>query len=175
MIVRRACCWLLVGLSLAPAGCATTKKQKSREAVEAEVTESFVRLQAAIDELRKGETENLWDLLAERSVDEATKKAKAFRADFAKRDKEEQEEIAQELGATADEIRDKLSPYGYFRIQRNKIYERYLMVVAAEVDHVKLAGDEATVYYVADETNRDKKPIDFVREDGRWRAILSIP
>ena len=48
-------------------------------------------------------------------------------------------------------------------------------MVAAEVDHVILDGDEATVYYRSNDAGSDKKPVEFVREDGRWRAVLSIP
>jgi hypothetical protein len=175
MAVCRGWCWLLIGLLFLPAGCTQPKKKKSAEAVKAEVAESFNRLQAAIDELRKDDTDKLWALLAEKSQDDAAKKAKAFRTDFAKRDKEEQAEIAQQLGATAEEIRDKLSGFGYLRMMQPKLYERYLMVVAAEVDHVTLDGDVATVYYRPDREVRDTKSVEFVREDGRWRAVLSIP
>jgi hypothetical protein len=170
---------LLLGLSLLVTGCATAKKKKSPEAVKAEVAESFARLQEAIDELRKDDanTEKLWGLLAEKSQDDAGKKAKAFRTDFAKRDQEEQADLAREVGATAEQIREKLTGFGYLRMMRPKLYERYWMMVAAEVDHVNVtpAGDEATVYYIPGDTERDKKSIDFVREDGQWRAILGIP
>jgi hypothetical protein len=175
MGVGRGWCWLLIGLLFLPTGCTPTKKKKSAEAVRADVAECFNKLQAAIDELRDGDPEKLWELLAEQSKADAAKKAKAFRTDFAKRDKEEQAEIARKFGATVEEVRDKFSGLGYFRWMSDKIYERYFLMVKAEVDHVTLDGDEATVYYRPDDATRNTKSVEFVREDGRWRAILSIP
>ena len=175
MLICRGWCWLLIGLLVLPAGCTPTKKKKKAEAVEAEVAESFGRLQEAIADLQKRQTEKLWDILSEKSQDDAARRAKAFRADFARRDKEEQVTIAQQLSATVEEIRDKLNGFGYVRMKHETIYDRYWMMVAAVVDHVRLHGDEATVYYKPDDSERDMKSVDFVREDGQWRAILSIP
>lgn len=178
MARRRDWCWLLIGLLLLPAGCVSTKNKKSGSsaAVKAEVTESFEKLKVAIPELLKGETEKLWDILAAVSHEEAAKKAKAFRADFATLDKEKQAELAQQMGATATEIRDKLSGYGYLRLVRDRLYENYWMVAAAPIDHIKLeAADEATVYYTQDDSEQEKKSIVFILEEGQWKAVLRIP
>jgi hypothetical protein len=178
MFSRRQWYWLLVGLVLLPAGCTSGKKSKrTEESVKAEVTESFERLKEAIAELRRGDTEKFWDLLAGDSKDEATKKAKAFRADFAKLDKKEQAERAKEYGATADEIREKLNGYGYLRLMQEKFYKRWWMLTAAQIDHITpdLKNDEATVFYKQDESEPEVKSLRFAFEDGKWRAMLPIP
>lgn len=175
MVGRRICCTLLIGVALAPAGCATAKKKKSLEAVKAEVTESFEKLKEAIAEMRDGHTEKLWIVLANESLADSDKRAKAFRAEFAKLDKEEQAEQAQQWGATAEQIRDKLNGQGYLGIVHAEIYKRYWLMVGAPVDDVTIKGDEATVYYTPDDTDRDKKSVVFIREDGDWKAVLYIP
>src|SRR5262245_31494671 len=129
MVVRSIACLLLVGLALAAAGCATAKKKKSPEAVKAEVAEAFTKLKEAIADMRDGHTEKLAIILAQESRDDADKQAKAFRSEFAKLDKEEQAEQARQWGATADQIRERLSGQGYLGITHAEIYKRYWMMV----------------------------------------------
>jgi len=175
MTARRTCCLLLVGVALASGGCATAKKKKSSDAVRAEVAESFGKLKEAIADMRGGQTEKLAIILSEESRNEADKRAKAFRAEFAKLDKEEQAEQARQWGATADQIRERLNGQGYLGIVHEEIYKRYWLMVGAPADDITIKGDEATVYYVPDDSDREKKSIVFVREDGDWKAVLYIP
>jgi hypothetical protein len=177
MPVRRGWCLLLIGLMLAPAGCTVGKKKKGAEAGKEEIRDRFVRLQECIADLRTGETEKLWRMLSSESQASAAGKAKAFRSDFAKLDKEEQTERAKLYGATPEEIREKLSGHGYLRLMREFVYERYFLLVGAPVDDndISLRGDKAVVSYTQDDTEHDKKRIEFVREEGEWRVVLSIP
>ena len=178
MLSRRAWYWLLVGLLFLSGGCTTGKKNKrTEESVRAEVTESFGRLKEAIADLRRGDAEKLWDILAEESHAEAAKKAKQFRAEFAKLDKQEQAEQAKEYGATADQIREKLSGYGYIQLMAEKFYKRWWMLTAAEIDHITLDQKkvEALVYYKQDDAEPQIPSLRFVLEDDQWNAILPIP
>ena len=175
MVPRFVTLLLLVGLALAAAGCSSAKKKKSLEAVKAEVAESFTKLKEAIADMREGHTEKLWMILAEESLAEADKRAKSFRAEFAKLDKEEQQEQARQWGATADQIRERLNGQGYLGIRHEEIYKRYWMMVGAPVEDITPKGDEATVYYSPDDSDRDKKSVTFVREDGEWKVVLHVP
>jgi hypothetical protein len=175
MVPRPVSFLLILGLALAAAGCTTAKKKKSPEAVKAEVAESFTKLKEAIADMREGHTEKLWLILAEESLAEADKRAKSFRAEFAKLDKDEQQEQARKWGATADQIRERLSGQGYLGITHGEIYKRYWMIVGAPAEDITIKGDEATVYYAPDESDRDKKSVTFVREDGEWKAVLHVP
>ena len=177
MPARRGWCWFMVAAMLLPAGCSGGQRKRSDEAVKKEVRESFIRLQDSIADLRTGLTEKLWSVLSSQSRESAEKKAKVFRKDFAKLDKDEQAEQAKQYGATPDEIREKLSGYGYVRLMREFIYERYFLVVGAPVDDndITLRGEQAVVYYTQDDAERDKKRIELVREEGEWKAVLDIP
>jgi hypothetical protein len=176
MAWRRGWCWLFIGLLLLPAGCAPPKNKRNSAAVKQDVVESFEALKVAIAELLDGHTDRLWDVLADRSQAEAAKKAKAFRADFAKREKEEQGQMAREAGATVDQLREKLNGFGYIRLMREALYHRYWMMATAEIDHIRLESeDEATVYYTLDDSEQEKKPLSFFLEDGQWKAVLRIP
>jgi hypothetical protein len=175
MVFRPVSFLLIIGLALAAASCTTAKKKKSPEAVKAEIAESFTKLKEAIADLREGHTEKLWMILAEESLAEAEKRAKSFRAEFAKLDKDEQQEQARQWGATADQIRERLNGQGYLGIVHAEIYKRYWLMVGAPVDDITPKGDEATVYYSPDESDRDKKSVTFVREEGGWKAVLHVP
>jgi hypothetical protein len=177
MAWRRICCGLLlIALPLLPTGCTQPKKKRNADAIKADVAESFTRLKEAIAELREGQTEKFWDVLCEYSKAEASKRAKAFRADLAKREKEEQDDIAKQLGVRADDLREKLNGYGYIRLMSEKIYEEYLLVAGAAVDHVNLdADDAASLYYVVEDVEKDKKSFPFYLEEGEWKVKLRIP
>jgi hypothetical protein len=176
MAWRRAFCWLLIGLLWLPAGCTQSKKKRSSEAIKADVAESFARLKEAIAELREGNTDKFWDVLCEYSKSEASKRAKAFRADFAKREKEQQDDIAKQLGVRAEDLREKLNGYGYIRMMREKIYEDYLIVAGGAMDHVTLdADDAANVFYKIEDVDHEIKSFPFFLEEGEWKVKLRIP
>src|SRR5262249_55344781 len=176
MLVSRGWCWLLIGSLLLSSGCTTGKRKKDSAAVKEQVADSFEKLKEAIADVQKGHTEKLWDIMSDVNIRDANKKAKAFRAEFAKWDKEEQVEFAQQVGATAEDVRDKLNGYGYIRLMRDKLYDRYWMVAAAPIDHIKMeAEDEASVYYKPDDADQEKQSITFILEDGQWKAKLNIP
>src|SRR5262245_17389296 len=175
MPLRRCWCWCLIVAMFLSAGCAVGKKKKPAESSKEEIMQSFARLQESIADLRTGQTEKFWSMLSSETQAAAEKKAKAFRKEFAELDMEEQADRARQFGATPEQIREKLSGYGYVRLMREFIYERYLLMVAAPVDAVKMGSDEAIVFYTLDDAERDKKPVRFVREEGDWYAVLDIP
>jgi hypothetical protein len=173
---REISCWILVGLLVLTSGCMGSKKKRNSTPAVDEVTESFERLKEAIAELREGHTDKFWNMLSEASRAEANKRAKAFRADFAKRENNEQEEIAEQLGVRPDELRERLKGFGYVRVMSEKIYERYWMIPGAAVDHHKVESDDAVIiYYAADESDRATSSVRFVLEEGQWLADLPIP
>jgi hypothetical protein len=176
MAWRQIGCWIFIGLLVLTTGCTPPKKKRSSAPVTEEVKESFERLKEAIAELREGHTDKFWNLLSDASQAEANKRAKAFRADYAKRESHEQEEIAEKLGVRADELRERLNGFGYVRVMSETIYERYWMIPGAAVDHPNVEGDDAVrIFYTADESDREKSSVLFVLEDGQWLADLRIP
>jgi hypothetical protein len=176
MAWRQGWCWFFIGLLMLPTGCTPTKKKRSSAAVKEEVAESFEKLKEGIADLREGHTDKFWDVLCEAGQEEASKRAKAFRADFAKREKTERDEIAAELGVRADDLREKLNGFGYVRLTSKALYKEYWLLAGAAVDHVTIqAEDEATLFYKLDDATHEIKSLRFYQEDGQWKAELRIP
>jgi hypothetical protein len=131
------------------------------------VRERFAEVQAAI---KAKDADKLWGLLSGKSRADAEKEAKAVRAAYEKADAEGKAKQEKELGLPGAELAT-LTGVGFlktktFRDKRDEVADGIVTRVTAQ-------GDSATVYF--DEPDGDHEKLVFLREDGQWKAWMTIP
>jgi hypothetical protein len=156
----------LVLLALA-GGCSPQPTGRPAPDDEAAVRQKFAELQAAV---KSRDAAKLWALLDAKSRADAEKAAETLRAahaDAGAEDKAKQEEA---LGLTSTELA-QLTGVGFLKTKR--FQGKYHELPDSRIDKVSVQGDNATVYYV--EPDEDKEKLLFVRQDGQWNAWLAMP
>jgi hypothetical protein len=156
------------GCAPGPAGGPPPAQQTpegSREA-ESEVRERFTEIQAAI---KARQTDKLWDLMSSRSRADAEKVAKFIRTACSQASPEEKAKQQKDLGLAE---KDLLKLTGKELLGTKRFLRKYDEVAGGTVDRVTAYGDHATVYFT--ETDGDKEKMVFLREEGQWKAWLSI-
>jgi hypothetical protein len=165
--------WLVVLASSALAGCSGEAPNRSGPQggsspdAEAEVRAKFAEVQSAS---KSQDPNKLWDLLSGRSQADADKEAKGIRAAYRQGSPEQRGKQEKEWGLPGGELA-KLTGARFLetRVFRHKRDE----VAGGKVTRVRAEGDSATVYF--DDPEGDKEKLRFVREDGQWKAWMTIP
>ncbi len=134
---------------------------------EGQVRAVFEAIQAAI---KAKDADKVWDLLSSKSRDDAEQAAKSVREAYEKADPEGKAKMAKDLGLPGEKMA-KLTGKGFLETKRphHKLDE----LSEGKVTKVTVGEDGATVYF--DEIDGDHEKCRFLREDGRWKAWVTIP
>jgi hypothetical protein len=65
----------------------------------------------------------------------------------------------------------KLDGKGFLKTKR--FHKRYHDIPGGKIDKVEIQGESATVYFLDEES--DKEKANFLRQDGQWKAWLTMP
>jgi len=160
--------WLgLLGTAIA-LGCAkTTERPLANADEEGVVREQFAELQTA---LRNRDADKLRMLLDSRSQADADRAAQAIRTAYAEASPQEKAEQEKALALTGTELAG-LTGKGFLKSKR--FHDKYEEMPDGKIDKVVMQGDNATVYYL--EPDEDKEKAILVRQDGRWKVWLTMP
>jgi hypothetical protein len=131
------------------------------------VRERFTAIQAAI---KARQTDKLWDLLSSKSRVDADKEAKGIRTACEQASPEEKASQQKDLGLAE---KDLLNLTGKGFLGTKRFLRKYDDVAGGTVDRVTAQGDSATVYFT--DTDNEKEKMVFLREEGQWKAWLSMP
>jgi hypothetical protein len=134
---------------------------------ETAVREKFAALQEAVG---KEDAEKIWSLMDDQSRADAERAAQAVRAAHDKATAEEKANQEKDLGLTAAEVAVLTGP-GVLKTKR--FQRKYGELPESKVEKLTVQGDNATVYYV--EPDNDKEKLHFVRQEGQWKAWLAVP
>jgi hypothetical protein len=173
MRCSRPVSWSLPGLLLL-LGCSNPPGPPAppKPTDEQQIRDTFARLQAALEQHRKtgDQAEVIWEFLAPDTQADARREAKAIRTRYVAADKNEKATMQEKLGLSEEELPSLKGP----GLLRSKLFPgKYDELVGSRVEKVTLKGEEeASLRYVEDDG--DKVDLRFVRDDGRWKAVLGI-
>jgi hypothetical protein len=153
------CVALVLGCSKAP--------DSSPAEEEGAVRAQFAALQAA---LKGGDPDKLWMLLDSKSQADAERAAKTIQTTYGKASAEEKAEQEKALGLTGPELAG-LTGKGFLKTKR--FQRKYHDLPDSTIEKVLIQGESATVHYL--ESDGDKEKAIFVRQDGKWKAWLTMP
>jgi hypothetical protein len=156
----------LLGIAVA-LGCSSKPSDRAANDEESIVREQFAELQSAI---KSRDTEKLWALLDARSRADAERAAKNIQTTYNQAGAEEKSKQEEALGLSGTEL-SKLDGKGVLKTKR--FQKRYHEVPEGKIGKVDVQGDSATVHYLDDEGEKEKAI--FVRQDGQWKAWLTMP
>jgi hypothetical protein len=152
-------------------GCSprTTEPPAATQAANEEgpVREKFAELQSAI---KSQDTEKLWALLDARSRSDAERTAKDMQAAYKQASSEKKAKQEETLGLSGKELAD-LTGQGVLKTKR--FQKKHHEIPDGVIDRVAIQGDSATLYY--HEPDGDNEKAIFVRQDGQWKAWLTMP
>jgi hypothetical protein len=134
---------------------------------EDKVKEACVAFQDAI-KARDGA--KLWDLLDSASRASAEKFARSYKARYAKADDAGKKELQKNLGLTAEQLAD-LTPQLF--LQSKRYHGKYHEVPGSKLDKIAIDADQATVFYIEDDGDREK--LTFLRQEGKWKVSAPPP
>jgi hypothetical protein len=135
--------------------------------VEAQVRDAFAHFQAAV---ARGDGEELWGLLAEKSRAAAERVVRDVRAAYEQAGRDGKAKLAELLGLPGKEVA-KLTGQAFLKSRRFR--DKYDEAAAGKVTKVVVQGDSATVHW--DDPDGEREKTIFVREGDRWKAWLSMP
>jgi hypothetical protein len=165
----KTCClgWTsLLGIAIA-LGCSSKPSDHSVPGEEDAVREKFAELRSAI---KSRDAEKLWALLDARSRADAERAAKNIQTAHNQAEAAEKAKQEEELGLSGTELAG-LDAKGFLKTKR--FQKRYDEVPDSKIDRVVVQGDSATVHYL--EADGEEEKAIFVRQDGRWKAWLTMP
>jgi hypothetical protein len=139
----------------------------ARAGDEDDVRKAFADLQKA---LKAQDPEAIWPLLDAASQKAAEAKAELTRTAYAKAGAKDKATLQKALGLSADEL-DKLT--GKLYLKSKKFTAKYDEIPGGKVTRATVDGDRATVFYT--EPDGDKEKTELVRQDGKWKVVLTIP
>ena len=131
------------------------------------VRKKFAELQSAI---KSHDAEKLWALLDVRSRADAERVAKNIQTAYSQAGAEEKTKQEEALGLSGTELA-KLDGKGFLKIKR--FQKKYHDVPGCKIDKVDIQGENATVYFLDEEGDKEKAI--FLRQDGQWKAWLTMP
>jgi hypothetical protein len=134
---------------------------------EATVRAQFAALQAAV---KDGDADKLWSTFDNRSQADAERVAQTVQAIYAKAAPSEKIELEKSLGLSGGELA-VLTGKDYLKTKR--FQGKYHDVPGSTIEKVVIQGDSATVHYL--ESDGDKDKAIFVRQQGKWKAWLTMP
>jgi hypothetical protein len=155
-----------IGCSGKPADRSPSSDGSSSEA-EVHVRAKFAEFQKTIKARDAGE---VWKLLSSKSRADAEQVAKEIRTTYEQARPEEKAKREKALGLSGAELA-KLTGPGFLKTR--PFLRKYDEVTESKVDKVIVQGDNATVYW--EDPEGDKGKTIFVREDGQWKAWLTMP
>jgi hypothetical protein len=159
-----------VPLALLLAGCTAPAEKtpaKGGDRDEAEVRQVFTDFQAA---LKQRDGARLWDLLAEDSRQDADRRAKGLKDDFAKADEAKRAEMEKNLELPAHAL-PILDGKGY--LKSKQFFGKYHEVPDSKLKDIAVKGDKAQLNYV--EEDGDEERLQLVREQGHWKLLVEMP
>jgi hypothetical protein len=134
---------------------------------EGEIRKLFADFQAAVKE-RDGD--QLWDLFADESQQDADRKAKTIKEDFAKADAEAKKAMAKKLDVPEADL-GELTGKKYLKSQQ--FFGKYHEVPESSFQKAAITGDKATIHYKEEDGDAVKQPA--VRENGKWKLVVEMP
>jgi hypothetical protein len=126
------------------------------------VRKEFAELQSA---LKSNDAEKLWALLDARSRADAERAAKNIQTAYNQAGAEEKA-----LGLSGTELA-KLDGKGLLKTKQ--FQKKYHEIPDGKIDKVDIQGENATVYFLDEEGDKEKAI--FLRQDGQWKAWLTMP
>lgn len=158
-------CLLLLGIA---AGCTGRPPDGPVSEDEPVLRQRFGELQEAI---KNGDTDKLWSMLDSRSQAEAENAARVVLAQYSSAGPEQKARLEAALGLSAADMAGltgkivlKTKPF---------LNSKYRDLPGSQIEKVTGTGDDATVYYL--ETDGDREKLIFVRQQGLWRVWLAVP
>jgi hypothetical protein len=131
------------------------------------VRERFAELQSAI---KSGDADKLWAMLDKRSQTDADRIAQGIRTSYEKASNEEKAEQEKALGLTGAEL-TTLTGKGF--LKAGPFHKKYHELPDGQIEKVVVGKEGATVHFL--EPDGDKEKAAFVRQDGQWKAWLTMP
>ncbi len=128
---------------------------------------AFAALQAAF---KTWEPDKLWDRLSSKSHADAEQTARGLREDYEKAGAEGKAKLVKDLGLPGEKV---AALTGRAFLETRRFRDKYDEVAAGKVTKVTVQADSAAVYH--DEPDGDREKTLFLREDGRWKAWLTMP
>jgi hypothetical protein len=157
------CVTLVLGCSKAPEKAPDSSPAEE----EATVRAQFAAVQGA---LKNGDPDKLWMLLHSKSQADAERAAKAVRATYAKAGPQDKAELEKSLGLNGTEVAG-LTGKGFLKSKQFR--RKYDDMPDSTIEKVVIQGESATVHYL--ERDGDKEKAILVRQDGQWKAWLTMP
>jgi hypothetical protein len=161
--------WAGLLIAVCAAGCNAERKPPAPAPADegGAVRARFAEVQAA---LKAGDADKLWPLLNEKSHADAERTARKVRAAYAEANPEGKAKLEEAVGLRGAELAG-LTGKGFLKSERFR--GKYRDVPGSAVEKVALEGDNATVYYL--EEDGDKEKMILVREGGAWKVWLTMP
>jgi hypothetical protein len=131
------------------------------------VRKKFAELQSAI---KNHDAEKIWALLDARSRADAERAAKNIQMAYKQAGAEEKAKQEEALGLSGTELA-KLDGKGFLNTKR--FQRKYHDIPDGKIDKVDIQGENATVYFLDEEDDKEKAI--FLRQDGQWKAWLTMP
>jgi hypothetical protein len=133
---------------------------------EAELRQKFKDLQAAI---KARDNERIWGLLHGKSQAAAEERARAIRTACERASPEDRAKQAEAQEVSGEKLAT-LTARGFLDTWtfRRKATE----VAESTIDRVTVGGESGTVYFT--EPDDDKEKMVFLREDGQWKAWMTM-
>ena len=148
-------------------GCSSKPSDRPATDEQGAVREKFAELQSAI---KSRDAEKLWALLNDRSRADAERAAKAIQTAYNQAGAEDKTKQEGALGLSGKELAG-LDGKGFLKTKR--FQKKYQEVPDGKIDKLDIQGESATVYFL--EPDGDKEKAIFVRQDGQWKAWLTMP
>jgi hypothetical protein len=136
------------------------------DADEDKVKEAFAALQAGI---KAGDVDKLWPLLDTTTQKAVEKAATALAAEYDKAKPEGKAQLEKLFGLSAEEM-GKLKTEPKLFVKTKRFIGKWHEVPGSKVDKVTVSDDKATLNYTEDDG--DKEKLEFVKQDGKWKAVL---
>jgi hypothetical protein len=151
------------------AGCPSTPSESAKKNAdpEAAIRQVFADFQGG---LKAHDGAKLWDVLAEDSRQDADRKAKEIKSDFAKADEQQQAELAKKFALTAGDLRN-IDGKGYLKTQQ--FFGLYHEVPDSNLKSVSVSGEKASLKFI--EEDGDEVTMKLQQEQGHWKLIVEMP
>lgn len=150
-------------------GCSAKPSDRPVTGIEEDdaVRKKFAELQSAI---KSHDAEKLWALLDARSRTDAERAAKNIQSAYNQAGAEEKAKQEEAFGVSGTELA-KLNGKGFLKTKR--FQKRYHDIPDSKIDKVDIQGENATVYFLDEEGDKEKAI--FLRQNGQWKAWLTMP
>jgi hypothetical protein len=148
-------------------GCDTSKRPADTAIDQEPVRIAFTTLQKA---LKAHDAEQIWGLLDKSSQEDAEAAAKLWKMHLAAADAAE---VKKKLGISPEELA-KLDGKGFLKTEA--FYEKEIEEIhqAQKIEDIKIDRDTAMVRYPDPGKQGDFDKVNFVRQDGQWKARLAM-